>query len=239
MQEKYKDKLTRKEEEHKQKEAEIESEIRKHRDRTIALLAEKDKEIEMLRARSPERFESRYVSSYRQTGTEDADVQGSEYSFTVSGTSRPKSTSPDTDAVVAELLSKNSLSGISSESSIFYFAHEQRRKDVEINTLRKQKHSLELALRDLQHSTTLKEDKYQDQVEQLEENIRKYERNKSRESANLEYLKNVVFQYMVCSDVNGKQQMLNAIATILQFSPREKDAVTQRILKGWWAYSKK
>ena len=224
---------------YKQKEADLELEIRKHRERTIALLSEKDKEIEILRAKSPERYESHYVSSFRRTNSQASDSDGSEYSFTLSGTARKKGSSGDTEAVVSELLAKNTLGGPhSSDTSILYFAHEQARKDVEINSLRKQKHSMELALRDLQHTSSMKEDKYQEQVEQLKEDVRKYERNKSRESANLEYLKNVVYQYMVCSDSRGKQQMLNAISTILQFSPKEKDAVAQRILKGWWVYTK-
>ena len=238
FQERFKEELANMASDYKQKEADLEVEIRKHRDRTIALLSEKDKEIEILRAKSPERYESHYVSSFRRTNSQASDSEGSEYSFTLSGT-RKKGSSADTEAVVSELLAKNTLGGPhSSDTSILYFAHEQARKDVEINSLRKQKHSLELALRDLQHTSSFKEDKFQEQVEALKEDVRKYERNKSRESANLEYLKNVVYKYMVCSDSNGKQQMLNAISTILQFSPREKDAVTQRILKGWWTYAK-
>ena len=224
---------------YKQKEADLEIEIRKHRERTIALLSEKDKEIEILRAKSPERYESHYVSSFRRTNSQASDSEGSEYSFTLSGSARKKGSRGDTESVVSELLAKNSLGGRhSSDTSILYFAHEQARKDVEINTLRKQKHSLELALRDLQHTSSMKEENYQEQVDFLKEDIRKFERNKTRESANLEYLKNVVYQYMVCSNPQGKQQMLNAISTILQFSPKEKDAVTQKIIKGWWVYGK-
>ncbi len=236
FQEKFKEELANLSAEHKQKEADLELEIRKHRERTIALLSEKDKEIELLRAKSPERYESHYVSSFRRTNSQASDSEGSEYSITV----RKKGSAGDTDAVVSELLAKNSLGGShASETSILYFAHEQARKDVEINSLRKQKHTLELTLRDVQHTASMKEEKYQEQIDFLKEDVRKYERNKSRESANLEYLKNVVFQYMVCSDSLGKQQMLNAISTILQFSPKEKEAVTNRILKGWWVYHKK
>ena len=96
-------------------------------------------------------------------------------------------------------------------------------------------HQLETAMRELQHSTILKEEQSFDQIDLLKEEIRKNERNKSRENANLEYLKNVVYKYMVTTDAVGREQMLNAISTILQFSPREKKAVHEHIHAGWWA----
>ena len=44
--------------------------------------------------------------------------------------------------------------------------------------------------------------------------------NRSRETANLEYLKNIILHYM-CSANVGKDHMINAIATVLHFSPHE------------------
>jgi len=43
---------------------------------------------------------------------------------------------------------------------------------------------------------------------------------RSRETANLEYLKNIILHYM-SSDKIGKDHMINAIATVLHFSPHE------------------
>ena len=43
---------------------------------------------------------------------------------------------------------------------------------------------------------------------------------RSRETANLEYLKNIILHYM-SSDKTGKDHMINAIATVLHFSPHE------------------
>ena len=141
-------------------------------------------------------------------------------------------------SVVAELLSRTALlSGTPGETTLLHFAQEQARKDVEINALRKQKHSLETALREIQHAALLKEQQQCDQVDLLKEEVRRCERNLSRENANLEYLKNVVYKYMICTDHVGKQQMLNAIATILQFSPKEKSSVQHYISQGWFSYS--
>lgn len=44
---------------------------------------------------------------------------------------------------------------------------------------------------------------------------------RSRESANLEYLKNIVLRFMMSTSYSVKQQMITAIATILEFSPKE------------------
>ncbi len=220
--------------EHKHKESELELEIRKHRERTIALLAEKDKEIEMLRAKSPERYENQYMRSFQRTSSQASDSESSEHGSPVKGRVQ---TLEGGESIVNELTKIQFGGAASVDSSILYFAHEQARKDVEINSLRRQKHSLESALRELQHSSAMKIEKYSEQVDFLKEEVRKFERNRSRESANLEYLKNVVYQYMVSHDTAGRKQMLNAISTILEFSPKEKDAVMQKI-QGWWGTPK-
>ena len=59
----------------------------------------------------------------------------------------------------------------------------------------------------------------------LKEEIRKLERDKKRnEGINLEYLKNVLIQY-IQADSAGKMRLFPVISTILQFSPAEKEAV--------------
>ena len=54
----------------------------------------------------------------------------------------------------------------------------------------------------------------------LKEEIRKLERDRSRETENLEYLKNVVVHYM-SADSSGRDQLLMPLATILHLSPEE------------------
>lgn len=221
FQEKHLQELASKDNEHKQRIVELEQEIRRHRDRTISLLAEKDRELESLKSKYPS--ESHYLRRYNSQSS-----AGSEYDGSAAAAGYEE------EGIVSQLLTRSSLSGSAGDTSLLHFAQEQARKDVELNSLRKQKHSLEMALRELQQCSLLKEEQYSDRIELLKEEIRKHERNKSRESANLEYLKNVVYQYMVCHDVNGRTQMLNAIATILQFSPKEKNTIQQKISKGWW-----
>ena len=202
---------------YKQKVADLEREIRRHRDRTIALLVEKDRELETLRAADRiRRDEVQQTPDPSEVGASSGD-----------------------ESIVTELLAKNSLgsSTLGGEMSLLHFAQETARHDVQMTNLRRQKHSLEMALRELQQSSVLKAEKFSDEIEVLKEQVRKLERNRSRESANLEYLKNVVYHYMISYSGTGRLQMANAIATILQFSPAEKDAVHKRLHTGWWTSS--
>lgn len=117
--------------------------------------------------------------------------------------------------------------------TLLYFAQEQARKDIDITTLRKQKRELELVMKDLQMSSETKQQQLVEEIHWLKEEIRKLDRSVCREGANLEYLKNVTYKFLICHDPVGKQQMLNAITTILQFSPQEKTTV-QAQNRGWW-----
>ena len=194
---------------------EYEDEIKKQRDRTISMLAEKDREIQSLRATSTQRLETDYLSRYRNPD--------------MAGASSERQSSED--EAVERLL--RTPPGGQGEMTLLYFAQEQARKDVDITTLRKQKRELELALRELQMSSSLKQEQLHDEIDRLKEEIRKLERSITREDANLEYLKNVTYKFLISNDAHGKQQMLNAITTILQFSPQEKGSV-QAHTKGWW-----
>ena len=53
------------------------------------------------------------------------------------------------------------------------------------------------------------------------------EASKSREGANLEYLKNVFINYLTSSDSARKRHMLNAISTVLQFTVEENDKIAK------------
>lgn len=60
------------------------------------------------------------------------------------------------------------------------------------------------------------------------------ERCQSREGANLEYLKNVVFSFLETNSPSSKQHMLNAIGAVLKFSEEELDRVRRHSSNSWW-----
>ena len=66
----------------------------------------------------------------------------------------------------------------------------------------------------------------------LKEEIRKLERGRSRETENLEYLKNVVVHYM-SADSAGRDQLLMPLATVLHLSPEEVGTYCCDVYSTW------
>ncbi|KAL9955161.1 hypothetical protein ACROYT_G036447 [Oculina patagonica] len=211
---------------YKQKLEELERQVLNQRERTLALVAEKDSEIEMLRSRSP----SSSPSADTSTGRPAFSYQRKFVEITGgSQATLDSSQSSEADAAVHQLLSKPS--GVSSsESSLVHYAQQQARREAESTAMRRQKNELEVALRDAE----IRGDKLMDQANLLKEEIRKLERDRSRESANLEYLKNIVLRFMMSTSYSVKQQMITAIGTILEFSPKELSQVRKVQSATWW-----
>jgi uncharacterized small protein (DUF1192 family) len=224
--------LSEREAVNRQRNAELETEMRRHRDRTISMLAERDREITVLRQQV-------VVDRLPMTGTGCYGIDD------MSGSRMPESSeigassaesAPAGATVVSELIANV---GVADDTKILHFAHERSRLEAESAMLRRQKYSLEAALRDARRDAALAAELHADELQQLREEVAKRDRDRSRETANLEYLKNVVHRYMTCrGGASARQQMLNAIATILQFSPAEKQQVQAVLAKGWWSSAK-
>eukprot|EP00038_Savillea_parva_P018141 m.22489 g.22489 ORF g.22489 m.22489 type:complete len:756 (+) comp3993_c0_seq1:71-2338(+) len=109
---------------------------------------------------------------------------------------------------------------------------EEQEKGKEAAAMRREIRELQGSVLDANEKSNLLEE----QSRKLKEEIRRLERNKLREGANLEYLKNVLVKFM-CKEI-GQEQMLLAIATILQFSPAELKDVKNKLAaqsSTWWA----
>jgi len=211
---------------YKQKLEELERQVLNQRERTLALVAEKDSEIEMLRSRSPS------ASPSAESGAARSAFSYQRKFVEITGDTQASFDSPqdsEADAAVHQLLSKPSrVTG--SESTLVHYAQQQARREAESSAIRRQKNELEVALRDAE----IRAEKLMDQANVLKEEIRKLERDRSRESANLEYLKNIVLRFMMSTSYSVKQQMITAIATILEFSPKELNQVRKVQSGTWW-----
>lgn len=206
---------------HQQEMNELEVELKKQRDRTVALLAEKDAEMQKLKAVAGHTVEADIFRYWDQESVDTLVEEGAD-----------RSGSLEEMEAVKKLLELSK--GVQNEAAFIHFAEERGRLKVDILTLRKQKRQLETALRDVQLSASQKEEKLRDEISALAEQIADTHRHSAREGANLEYLKNVLLKFLTSMDSLGKQKMLKALMTILQFSPQEKESVRQAQARGWW-----
>ncbi|EFB24383.1 hypothetical protein PANDA_001265, partial [Ailuropoda melanoleuca] len=195
----------------------LEEELHRQRDRALAVLAEKDLELEQLRSAA--------LSSA---------LPGRRSPVGGGGPGDPADPSaPDGLPQALQLAA-------GSEPTFFLYAEQLARKEVETAALRKQKHRLELEVRQLQDRLLEEGERHREQVGALQSHIEKSIRDQSREGANLEYLKNIIYRFLTLPDALGRQQTLTAILTILHFSPEEKQVI-MRLPSGasWWPSGKR
>ncbi|XP_058930188.1 GRIP and coiled-coil domain-containing protein 1 [Kogia breviceps] len=195
----------------------LEEELHKQRDRALAVLAEKDLELEQLRSVAVSSGPSGRRSPVGSVGPGD-----------------PADTSaPDSLTQALQLAAV-------SEPTFFLYAEQLARKEVEITSLRKQKHRLEGEVHQLQDRLLEEGERHREEVGALQSHIAKSIRDQSREGANLEYLKNIIYRFLTLPDTVGRQQTLTAILTILHFSPEEKQVIMRLPAGGsWWPSGKR
>merc|ERR1719315_464081 len=107
-----------------------------------------------------------------------------------------------------------------------------------IKELRQQQYQTENVLRELQLAKVTREEKYQEEIEELQENIVKLKRMTTPEGASIEYLKNVVLSYMLSTDVASRNHMLKAIGAVLKLTKREVHRVQEHNALWWWQQGK-
>lgn len=189
----------------------LEAELHKHRERTMALLDEKDRELEKLRAVA--------LSCRADDVTDGVQEAGS-----------------DTEG---DIISQALRQATPTESTLLLYAEQLARKEVEVGGLRRQKNRLEEDLHQLQARLIANGERHDEEVAELRERLAKLVRDQSREGANMEYLKNVIYRFLTLQDASGRQQTLGAILTILHFSPQEKQDVLRLQGPAWWGPSRR
>lgn len=209
--------------------SELELQLQKQRERSLSLLEEKENEIKTLKTSfdvfmvptTNKMSANRHTESNDQS-TDDRGVRRKKLSS--SSSSHLSAIHGDSDEELTMMSSSVTSSGQQSAKEpmhMLHYVHELSRKEVEITALRKAKHLAEQTLRQaLQDKAATQEDLY-DKISTLEEHVDRLERCKSREGANLEYLKNVILSFLATQDADGRRHMVNAIGAVLQFSPNE------------------
>lgn len=121
-----------------------------------------------------------------------------------------------------------------SDGPLLHHLEDLARKEKNIIQLRRDKRECETTMREVQMAALMRQQAMQDTIEALQEETERLKRNSSRKGENLEYLKNVVLQYMTSSDADSRQLILNAIAAILKFTDSELETVKQYNALWWW-----
>ncbi|XP_039289205.1 GRIP and coiled-coil domain-containing protein 1 isoform X2 [Nilaparvata lugens] len=204
--EKLQETIASKEQAHRVRLADLESQMLKQRERAFGLVRDKDEEINSLKAT----FQTLLPS-------------------TVSSKISDKDQPNDTTAVTRKTSTSSDVSlDVTAESRpMLHYVQELARLQIDVARLRRQKHALETSQRDLQLKAAEEKEAFLAQTAILMASVARLERCQTREGANLEYLKNVVLSYLLNTDENRRSHMLNAIATVLQFSDQEKISVIQ------------
>ncbi|XP_063980484.1 GRIP and coiled-coil domain-containing protein 1 [Diachasmimorpha longicaudata] len=188
--------LSQKETEFRSKVGALEHQILRQRERSLALLEEKDQEITTLK------------SSFRAILTKHEGLSGNP-----EGGDDKKLIESNVDFVTS-LLTVDS-------PPMLHYAQELARRDIQVSGLRKQNSELEAALRENQRDFMATTQRHAEEMKTLESKITRLEAYKSREGANLEYLKNVIVNFLTNNDSSSRRHMLNAIGTVLRFTPDE------------------
>ncbi|XP_077090359.1 GRIP and coiled-coil domain-containing protein 1 [Siphateles boraxobius] len=218
LQQAHKQEVEKLEAQHRENFLRLEEELHKQRDRTMALLSEKDLELERLRAAAVISF----GSHQRHATNNSTEVEGGDLEEV-----DPEQEESDIVAQALKLAGPN-------EPTLLLYAEQLARKEVEVAALRKQKHRLEEDLHQLQGKLIAKGERHEEEVAELRCKLDKHIRDQGRDGANLEYLKNVIYRFLTLHDTRGRQQTLTAILTILHFSPQEKQAVLKQKPNNWW-----
>ncbi|XP_019753179.1 GRIP and coiled-coil domain-containing protein 1 isoform X2 [Hippocampus comes] len=191
----------------------LEDELHKQRERTVALLDEKDREVELLRVSAPSSLSAPRVTAEEEEG------EGEERRA---------------DGVGRAL--RRAAPG---EPAPLLYAEQLARKEAETAGLRRQKRQLEDDVRRLHCKLAAGAQRHDDESGALRAQLDKLSREQKREGSNVEYLKNVIYRFLTLPDASGRQQTLNAILSILHFSPQEKQSVLRQQGAPWWSGHKR
>lgn len=191
---------------------EMEQQLQKQRVRSLHLLDEKENEIKTLQTSFDVFAQPRAMSNLNSTTSttkDESNASGDE-------------SGPPTKNSERKISSSNAKSlGMGENCHMLHYANEIARKDIEIAGLRKTKYAAETALRKALQDKATREEDLKEQIAQLKQEVDRLERCKTREGANLEYLKNVFISFLSSKSIEGKGHMINAIGAVLQFTPAE------------------
>ncbi|KAJ3612488.1 hypothetical protein NHX12_020763 [Muraenolepis orangiensis] len=230
LQHDHRQELERAEAGHREGQLRLEAELHKQRERVSTLLDEKDRELEKLRSLAL----SYSVPSHTDDPAGTRDLRVADGSGGDEAAGRESQAQEESEVLSQELR----LAG-HNEPALLLYTEQLSRREVEAGSLRRQKRQLGDDVHRLQGRLVANGERHEEEQAELRVQLDKLLRDRGREGANLEYLKNVIYKFLTLQDVSGRQQTLGAILTILHFSPQEKKAVFKLQAQTWWPAGKR
>ncbi|XP_067615400.1 GRIP and coiled-coil domain-containing protein 1 isoform X2 [Eurosta solidaginis] len=205
----------------------LEQQLQKQRQRSLQLLDEKEQEIKTLKTS----FEVFHFATLPSTAINTQAEQNVPMSSASDAESNDGNVPSGTTQMSSKAAIKEKKMSVGGDCHMLHYANEIARKDIEITGLRKAKYAAETSLRKAIQEKVNAQEELCEKIAALEEQVDRLERCKTREGANLEYLKNVIISYIVTRDPDGKRHMLNAISAILQLTNAEIETINNALHK--------
>lgn len=193
----------------------LEKELVKQRERTMKLLDEKENELQQYREQSNLKISTKLTRS----ASENVDLASS-LNISIEDDDYKKSSLNSPTSHNNSILEANRL---------IYYSQEAAYKETELNKLRIAKTELEYKLKQTFDEHSVDIERLLAQINILKQEIERIKLNQSRaemNGSNLEYIKNVVYNYMTTKDANVKLSMQTAITQILHFTKSEKQKLS-------------
>ncbi|XP_052868810.1 GRIP and coiled-coil domain-containing protein 1-like [Anopheles cruzii] len=181
--------------------------LQKQRERSLAVIEEKEEEIKVLRTSS----EILSLSTSTMCTEQNAIIRSE---FTIDQHRKSNR---------IELPANDSNS--EERQHLLHYAQEIARKNVEISTLRTSKNTIENMLRQTLHEKVIAEERLNERIVQLEKELGPLKTNHTLDGSNLKYLKNVILSFLLTDNTESKKHMTNAIAAVLNFDESEIQAI--------------
>lgn len=188
--------------------------LQKQRERSLAVMEEKDEEIKALRT-SMEILSLSTATLRQQEQNYTLHREGLSSTQVIAAFSEPNSTLP----------LGSSYDSTTEEQHLLHYVQEIARKNVEISALRTSKNTIESTLRQTLQEKVFVEENLKDEIARLEKEIERLRSNTNQEGSNLEYLKNVILSFLLTRNCDSKKHMTNAIAAVLKFDESEIQAI--------------
>ena len=183
----------------------LESEVVLQRERSLTILNDKEREIKQMRSSFQQSPENSFDTRSRSSSVKESKLNES---------------LPELDEKIDSI-----------QASILHYTEKLARKDIEMNSMKKQQNEAQKRIKILQEKLVKTTDSYEEKIQDYKDRIAvaiNPETKKKQTGVDQAYVKNVLFNYLAMPKKStGKGHMLQALASALDFTTEELNKVRQ------------